>query len=207
MAEYVVPQPRRRGRPRGGSDARARIVAAATDEFAENGYDGATMRAIATRAGVDAALVHHYFGSEGSSAKADLFTEIVGAPLRPDLDIPALLAGDRDRLGEAIVGYVLGRFEQPDIRKRGVLLLRTAIGNKLTTPLLAGYLSRELLGRIAAEIGGDDAELRASLAASQVAGMLVARYVLKLPGIAAASVDDLVARIGPTIQRYLLGPD
>lgn len=202
MAEYVVPQPRRRGRPRGGSDARARIVAAATDEFAENGYDGATMRAIATRAGVDAALVHHYFGS-----KADLFTEIVGAPLRPDLDIPALLAGDRDRLGEAIVGYVLGRFEQPEIRKRGVLLLRTAIGNKLTTPLLAGYLSRELLGRIAAEIGGDDAELRASLAASQVAGMLVARYVLKLPGIAAASVDDLVARIGPTIQRYLLGPD
>lgn len=198
MPEYVVPQPRRRGRPRGGSDARSRIVAAATDEFAENGYDGATMRAIATRAGVDAALVHHYFGT-----KADLFTEIVGAPLRPDLDIPELLAGDRAILGESIVRYILGRFEQPDVRKRGVLLLRNAIGNRLATPLLAAFLSRELLGRITAEIGGADAELRASLAASQVAGMLVARYILKLPGIASAPVDDLVSWIGPTIQRYL----
>jgi len=198
MAEYVVPQPRRRGRPRGGSDARSRIVAAATDEFAENGYDGATMRAIGTRAGVDAALVHHYFGT-----KADLFTEIVGAPLRPDLDIPALLAGDRAVLGESIVRYILGRFEQPEVRKRGVLLLRNAIGNRLATPLLAAFLSRELLGRITAEIGGSDAELRASLAASQVAGMLVARYILKLPGIASASVDDLASWIGPTIQRYL----
>lgn len=198
MAEHAVPQPRRRGRPRGGSDARARILAAATDEFSEHGYDGATMRAIATRAGVDSALVHHYFGT-----KADLFTEIVGAPIRPDLDIPAILEGDRAQLGEAIVRYLLVRFEQPEVRRRGVLLLRNAIGNRLATPLLAAFLSRELLGRITAQLGGEDGELRASLAASQVAGMLVARYILKLPGIATASVDDLVAWIGPTIQRYL----
>ncbi|CAI9388246.1 TetR family transcriptional regulator [Microbacterium sp. T2.11-28] len=198
MAEHAVPPPRRRGRPRGGSDARNRILAAATEEFSENGYDGATMRAIATRAGVDSALVHHYFGT-----KADLFTEIVGAPIRPDLDIPTLLAGDRARLGEAIVRYILVRFEQPEVRRRGVLLLRNAIGNRLATPLLAAFLSRELLGRITAELGGADAELRASLAASQVAGMLVARYILKLPGIAAASTDELVGWVGPTIQRYL----
>lgn len=193
-----APSPRRRGRPRGGSDARARIVAAATEEFAQGGYDGATMRAIATRAGVDSALVHHYFGT-----KADLFAEIIGAPLRPDLDIPTLLEGDRDRLGEGIVAYILGRFENPDVRRRGVLLLRNAIGNRLATPLLAGFLSRELLSRITDAIGGDDAELRASLAASQIAGMLVARYILALPGIATAPVDDLVRWIGPTIQRYL----
>jgi len=198
MAEYAVPQPRRRGRPRGGSDARARILASATEEFSENGYDGATMRAIAARAGVDSALVHHYFGT-----KADLFTEIVGAPIRPDRDLPAILAGDRDHVGEEIVRYLLVRFEQPDVQRRGVLLLRNAIGNRLATPLLAAFLSRELLGRITAEIGGGDAELRASLAASQVAGMLVARYILKLPGIATASVDELVAWVGPTLQRYL----
>jgi AcrR family transcriptional regulator len=198
MGEDGQEQRRRRGRPRGGSDARARILAAAAEEFAERGYDAATMRGIATRAAVDPALLHHYFGT-----KADLFTETVGAPLRPDLEIPRLLAGDRERLGEEIVRFVLGRFEQPEVRKRGVMLLRTAIGNKLATPMLAGFLSRELLARIAAEIGGDDAELRASLAASQIAGLLIARYVLKLPGVATATPEELVGRIGPVIQSYL----
>ncbi len=198
MSDEVEAKRRRRGRPRGGSDARERILAAAAEEFAERGYDAATMRGIATRAGVDAALLHHYFGT-----KADLFAETVGAPLRPDLEIQRLLAGDRDRLGESIVRFVLRRFEDPAVRTRGVMLLRTAIGNRLATPMLAGFLSRELLARIAAGIGGDDAELRASLAASQVAGMLVARYVLKLPGIATASVDELVRRVGPAVQHHL----
>ena len=145
MADYVVPAPkRRRGRPRAGqSDARNRILAAAMDEFGELGYDGATMRGIAGRAGVDSALVHHYFGT-----KADLFGETVGVPMRPDLALPEILAGPRDEVGERIVRYLLEAWEDPDVRRRGVALLRTTIGNKLTTPLLAGFLSRELLSRI-----------------------------------------------------------
>jgi len=199
MPEYAVPTPRRRGRPRGGeSDARERILAASVEEFGEHGYDGATVRGIAARAGVDSALVHHYFGT-----KADLFAEAVGAPMRPDVDIPGLLAGPRDALGENIVRYVLDAWERPDVRKRGVVLLRSAIGNRLATPLLAGFLSRELIGRIAAQLDVPDAELRASLVASQVAGILIARHVLKLPAVAAASVDELVERIGPNVQRYL----
>ena len=102
MSEYAVPTPKRRGRPRGRSDSRDRIIAAATDEFGELGYDAATMRGIAARAGVDSALVHHYFGT-----KADLFTETVGVPIRPDVDIPALLAGDRADFGPHVVRYVL----------------------------------------------------------------------------------------------------
>ncbi|GAA2933992.1 TetR family transcriptional regulator [Microbacterium luteolum] len=191
---------RRRGRPRGGSDSRERIIAAAVDEFGEQGYDGATIRSIAARAGVDSALVHHYFGT-----KADLFAEAVGIPLRPDIDVPGILAGPRDEVGERLVRYVLEAFEQPDIRRRGVMLMRTAIGSRLTTPLLAGFLSRELIGRIAKQLGVDDAELRATLVASQIAGLLLTRYVLKIAPIAAASVDELVARIGPTVQRYLFG--
>ena len=199
MPEYAVPTPRRRGRPRGGeSDARERILASSVEEFGEHGYDGATVRGIAARAGVDSALVHHYFGT-----KADLFAEAVGAPMRPDVDIPGLLAGPRDALGENIVRYVLDAWERPDVRKRGVVLLRSAIGNRLATPLLAGFLSRELIGRIAAQLDVPDAELRASLVASQVAGILIARHVLKLPAVAAASVDELVERIGPNVQRYL----
>lgn len=190
--------PRRRGRPRGVSDSRARIIAAAVDEFGEKGYDGATIRSIAARAGVDSALVHHYFGT-----KADLFAEAVGIPLRPDIDVPGILAGPRDEVGERLIRYVLEAFEQPEVRRRGVMLLRTAIGSRLTTPLLAGFLSRELLSRVARNLDVDDADLRASLVASQIAGMLIARYVLRLPALAAASVDELVHRVGPTVQRYL----
>lgn len=202
MAEYVVPAPkRRRGRPRaGGADTREHILAAAMDEFGELGYDGATMRGIAGRAGVDSALVHHYFGT-----KADLFGEIVGAPMRPDLAIPQILAGSRDEVGERIVRYLLETWEDPDVRRRGVALLRTTVGNKLTTPLLAGFLSRELIARIVRALDVHDAELRASLVASQVAGLLIARYVLRLPALAAASVDELAGRVGPTVQRYLYG--
>ena len=198
MTEHAAP--RRRGRPRGGSDSRERIIAAAVDEFGEHGYDGSTVRSIAARAGVDSALVHHYFGT-----KADLFAEAVGIPLRPDIDVPGILDGPRDEVGERLVRYVLEAFEQPDVRRRGVMLMRTAIGSRLTTPLLAGFLSRELIGRIAKRLGVEDAELRATLVASQIAGMLLTRYVLKLGPIAAAPVDTLVARVGPTVQRYLFG--
>ncbi len=200
MPEYAVPTPkRRRGRPRRGeSDAQDRIIAAAVDEFGELGYDGATMRGIAARAGVDSALLHHYFGT-----KADLFAQTVGAPMRPDVDLPALLEGPADMLGDRIVRYVLEAWERPETRTRGVTLLRSGIGNRLTTPLLAGFLQRELIGRIAARIDAPDAALRASLVASQIAGMLLARYVLQLPAMAAASVDEIVARVGPTVQHYL----
>ncbi len=190
--------PRRRGRPRGGSDSRERIIAAAVDEFGEQGYDGSTIRSIAGRAGVDSALVHHYFGT-----KADLFAEAVGIPLRPDIDVPSIVAGPRDEVGERLVRYVLEAFEQPDVRRRGVMLMRTAIGSRLTSPLLAGFLSRELIGRISATLGVDDADLRATLVASQMSGLLLTRYVLKIGPIATASVDELVTRIAPTVQRYL----
>jgi AcrR family transcriptional regulator len=204
-ADAAAPAPaakRRRGRPRGGaSGTRERIVAAAVEEFGEHGYDAATMRGIAARAGVDSALVHHYFGT-----KADLFTETVGVPMRPDVDIPALLSGPVDRMGEQIVRYVVEAWERPEVQKPGVVLVRTAIGNRLTTPLLAGFLARELLERIASRLDTPDAALRASLVASQVAGIIITRYVLRLPAMAEASVDEIVAWVAPNVQRYLVGP-
>jgi AcrR family transcriptional regulator len=196
MPEHAAPA-RRRGRPRGRSDARQRIVAAATSEFSDLGYDGATMRGIAGRAGVDAALLHHYFGT-----KADLFGEVIGAPMRPDLAVAQILAGPRAEVGERLVRVLLDAWDQPDIRRRGTVILRTAIGNRAATPLLAGFVSRELLSRIAASSGGEDAELRAALIATQVAGLLVGRYVLRLPALAEASVDQLVTWVAPNVQAY-----
>ncbi|MBS1907398.1 MAG: TetR family transcriptional regulator [Actinobacteria bacterium] len=189
---------RRRGRPKGESGSRDRIVVAAEHEFGENGYDGATIRAIAGRAEVDSALVHHYFGT-----KADLFAEVIGIPLRPDVEVPTILQGPRDEVGERIVRYVLEAFERPDQRRRGVTMIRVAVGSKAMSPVLVGFLARELIGRISSRLDVPDAALRANLVASQIAGMIVTRYVAKLPAIAEAPVDELVARIGPTIQRYL----
>lgn len=193
---------RRRGRPRASDSAlrRQQIVAAAADEFAAHGYDGTTMRGIAARAGVDPALLHHYFGT-----KSDLFVETVGVPLRPDLALPTILSGPREQIGEEIVRYLLTTLEDASVRKRAVMLLRAGIGNKLTTPLFAGFLQREVVGKVAAALEVPDADLRASLVASQVAGLIVARYVLQLPGIATAELEELVARMGPNVQRYLTG--
>lgn len=195
------PVRRRRGRPRKGeSDARDRILAAATDEFGEHGYDATTTRAIAGRAGVDPALLHHHFGT-----KADLFAASLGAPLRPDLAVPQILTGPREETGERLVAYVLGMWDSPTVGPRALVMLRTSLASTRATPLLAGFLRRELLDKVAAGLDAPDAGLRADLAASQIAGLIVARYVLRLPDLVAAPTDELVVRVGTTVQGYLLG--
>jgi len=204
VAEQAADSPvrRRRGRPRKGeSDARERILAAATEEFGENGYDGTTTRSIAARAGVDPASLHHHFGT-----KADLFAASIDAPLRPDIAVPEILAGPREHTGERIIAYILGVWESPTVRPKALVILRTGLGNKHAAPLMATFLRRELLERVAASLNLPDAGLRADLVASQVAGMIIARYVLQLPEIAAAPVDELVTRVGATVQRYLFDP-
>lgn len=193
-------KPRGRGRPKGGSDSRQRILAAAVEEFGELGYEGATIRSIATRAGVDPALVHHYFGT-----KADLFANAAGVPLRPDRVVPMILSGPREEVGERIVRFVLESFAREEVRRRGVMLLRTAVGSRLGTPLIVGFLTQELLPRVVERLDVPDAQLRAELVASQIAGLVAVRYVLRVQPLADAPIEDLVARVGPTIQRYLFG--
>lgn len=189
---------RRRGRPRGRTDARERILTAAVEEFGEHGYDAATIRLIADRAGVDPALVHHYFGT-----KADLFAEAADLPIRPDVVVPLILSGPRDEVGERIIRYVLEAFEDEGTRRRGVMMLRAAVGGKAATPLVVGFLTRELLPRVARQLDVPDADLRADLVASQMAGLLIVRYVVGVKPLADAPIDELARRIGPTLQRYL----
>ena len=201
MPEYAVPTPkRRRGRPRGGeSGARERIIAAAVEEFGELGYDGATMRGIAARAGVDAALVHHYFGT-----KADLFAETVGAPMRPDVDIPALLDGPAGRAGRAhrpLRARGVGAPRDPQARGACCCARASAIGSPRRC--CRSFLQRELFGRIAARLDTPDAAL------PRVAGREPDRRATDRPLRAAAACARrserrrLVARVGPTVQHYL----
>lgn len=193
------PVRRRRGRPRKGEpNARDLILAAATEEFGEVGYDASTTRGIAARAGVDPALLHHHFGT-----KADLFTASIGAPLRPDLAIPEMLTGPREHTGERLVAYVLAVWDSATIGPRALVMLRTGLSSPHATPVLAGFLRRELLDKVAVGLDVPDAGLRADLAASQIGGLIIARYVLRLPDLVAAPAEELVVRVGAAVQRHL----
>jgi len=195
---------RRRGRPRkgerDGASTRTAILKAASEEFAERGYEAASLRAIARRAGVDSALVHHYFDD-----KADLFASSLEAPLRPDRLIASVLAGPRDDVGATIVRLLLLSLEDPKAQARVVTILRTALSSAPGSRMLKEFLSREIFSRLATASAAEDADLRANLAASQIVGLMMTRFVLKLDHVADASVDELAQRIGPVLNWHLYG--
>jgi AcrR family transcriptional regulator len=193
---------KRRGRRRAdeASDARAQIVAAAAQEFAAHGYDSASFRAIARRADVDPGLVRHYFAD-----KADLFAEAVTAPVRPDRIVREVLAGPHEAIGENLVRLLLATMESPTTQSGVLGLLRTALGHDFAATMLRQFLVREVFHRIADAIGAEDGELRATLAASQVVGLMVVRYGVRAEPLASAPADEVVRRVGPVIQWHLTG--
>ena len=197
-------QPRRPGRPaksRAVNDnTRALILTAAGTEFAREGYDATSIRGIARVAGVDPALVRHYF-----TDKADLFAEAVAAPMRPDRMVLKALEGPRDQIGANLVGYIVATLDNPVVAKRVIRMLHTAIGQEFAARMLRRFLIREVLKRIATELGDDDAELRASFAATQIVGLVVARYGVRIEPLASASPEEVVQRIGPVVQWHLMG--
>ncbi len=194
--------PRRPGRRPGVSGSRDDILAAARAEFAARGYQGATIRAIARRAAVDPALVMHYFGS-----KDGLFAESIRTVIDPRAVLSALVEGDRDSIGERLVRFVLGLWTAPEGRDVLLGVLRSASSNETAATALRRLVTREILVPLAETIGLPDARLRASLAGSQIVGLAVARYVVRLEPLASAPEDDVVAWVGPTLQRYLTTRD
>jgi AcrR family transcriptional regulator len=203
ISEASEPLAVRRGRRRTaptGEGARDLIVEAARVEFGQNGYDATSFRAVARRAGVDAALVHHYFDE-----KADLFAATINVPIRPDRVVAEILRGPRDAVGASIVRSIISQLDQPVARDAIIATIRTALGHEFAARMLRQFLVREVLGKIAAELHVDDAELRASFAASQVVGLIMARYGLRLGPLTDAPNDEIVARVGPVVQWYLVG--
>ncbi len=200
MALPLDPRPARsRGRRRAGEDTRGALIAAAREAFAEHGYDGATVRGIAARAGVDAAMVNHWFGG-----KEALFTAVLDLPLDPAQVLPELLEGDPADIGERVVRRFLGIWDATG----GVPLaavIRSVAGHEAAARMLREFVTRVLLVRLAA-VAPDRAELRATLVGSQLIGLGMARYVVRIEPLASASVDEVVAAVAPTVQRYLTGP-
>ncbi|MEU4644005.1 TetR family transcriptional regulator [Micromonospora sp. NPDC023814] len=192
---------RRTGRRPGNPDTREGILGAARAAFAERGFDGASIRAIAAAAQVDPALVHHYFGS-----KDQLFLAAMHAPVDPGELLPKVLAGDREGLGERLVRTFLGVWDSP-AGIAGVALLRSAVSNEWTARLLREFLVSQVLRKVLDQLDADPAELplRGSLVASQMIGLAMMRHVVRLEPVASAAPETLVAAVGPTVQRYLTG--
>jgi AcrR family transcriptional regulator len=193
----------RPGRPAGSPPNREAILAAARQEFAERGYDGATVRGIAAVASVDPALVHHYFGS-----KDRLFAAIIDLPFAPGALVDQVLAGGDEGLGERLLQMVLGVWEtDPANAGSGLLaLLRSAVTHEEAARQVREFITSEVLGRIAEGIGAPQPRLRAALAGSQIIGLILARYVVAVEPLASADTKTLVAWYAPTLQRYLTGP-
>jgi AcrR family transcriptional regulator len=192
---------RRSGRRPGNQDTRETILAAARTIFAERGFDQASVRAIATAAEVDPALVHHYFGT-----KDKLFLASMEMPLDPGELVPEALDGPREETGERLVRLVLTVWDAP-AGKAAVALLRSAMSNEWSARLLREFVVTQVLRRAISELGmdGGDAPLRASLVATQIAGLAMVRYVLRVEPVASQDPETLVRAIGPNVQRYLLG--
>jgi AcrR family transcriptional regulator len=188
------------GRRPGGADTRGEILAAARGSFAARGYDGTTIRGIAREAGVDPALVHHYFGG-----KEQVFVAAMQLPFDPAIALPTVLAGDPDGLGERFVRFFLSIWADAEKREPFVALIRSAVTHDQAAEMLRQFVSKALLGRLAATLDLPDARLRCSTAAAQLIGVVMLRYILRLEPIASATEDELVALLAPTVQRYLGG--
>ncbi len=191
----------RTGRPPGGTGNREAILAAAARQFSELGYDRTSMRAVAAEAGVDQALIAHYFGS-----KHQLFIAAVEFPLPPAKVLPQVLDGDRATIGHRLVRTQLALLEDPDARRRLTGLVRAASSEPQAARMMREFLTQELVGPVARALGADEPELRACLVGSQIIGLLVTRYITELEPLASLPADRVAELVAPTLQRYLTRP-
>jgi AcrR family transcriptional regulator len=192
---------RRSGRRPGNQDTKQSILESARTVFAEAGYDKASVRAIAAAAQVDPALIHHYFGT-----KEKLFLAAMNSPINPAELIPKAMAGPREQAGERLVALVLSVWDSP-AGAAAVALMRSAMSNEWTARLMREFVVTQVLRRAVAELNIDEKEapVRTALVATQIGGLAMIRYVLKVEPIASSPAEPLVAAIGPAVQRYLTG--
>jgi AcrR family transcriptional regulator len=192
--------PGRTGRRPGASDTRSKVFLAARTSFGERGFEGATIRDIALRAGVDPALVHHYFGS-----KQQLFVAAMEFPFDPALMVARLLDGPDDEVGDRFVRFILELWETPANRSLLLGVVRSASTDPVAAAMLRRLLAEGPFLALARAIDRPDAALRATLVGSQLIGLAMARYVVAVEPLASASTETLVRALGPTVQRYLAG--
>ena len=191
----------RRGRREGATESREHILATARRLFAEHGFDGTSLRQIAREASVDPAMIHHFF-----KGKDELFALSVALPADPARVLEGVDQHDPEHRAEAIVRAVLKLWESP-AQHSLVAFIRGTIGSRAKTLLLREVVTRTVISRIMAGVPGppEEVALRGNLVATQVVGVMLVRYVVRLEPLASASPEDVVRLVAPNVQRYLTG--
>ncbi len=192
----------RTGRRRGPSTTRAAIVAAAARRFAEAGYDATSIRAIAADAGVDPAVIVHFFGS-----KDGLFQAAVGWPFDPSGALAEITVQGSEPIAVRLARAFIGFWEDATTRASLLAVLRSAMTHAGSAALLREFVVTRLFAQVSGLLDEPDAQLRVNLAAAHLIGVAVLRYVLRVEPIASASPEDLVGWLTPALTHYLGGPN
>jgi AcrR family transcriptional regulator len=190
----------RRGRRPAGSGTREAILEAARQQFGELGYRHTTLRSIGRLADVDPRLVLHYFGS-----KKKLFIESVELPTDPERVFSRLFDGDREGVAERAAELMIALMEDPGTQRAMTGVIRAAASEPEQAQLIRELLTDRILTPMATRVGGGHPELRASLMASQVVGLMMARHVVAFAPLVAASREQLVRALAPVFEHYLTG--
>jgi AcrR family transcriptional regulator len=200
-AKPVGAVPARRGRRGGTTASKDHIIDTARRLFAEHGFEGTSLRQVARAAEVDPAMVHHFF-----KGKDELFALSVEVPVDPEEVLAGVAEARPEERAELIVCAVLRLWESP-AQPSLVAFLRGTLGSKARTALLRELVTRTIIGRIMAGVPGtpQDVALRGDLVATQMVGLMMVRYVVRLEPLASAAPEDVVRLIAPNVQRCLTG--
>jgi AcrR family transcriptional regulator len=187
------------GRRTGSPDTRAEILDAARRVFSEVGFDRATVRTIATAADVDPALIHHYFGT-----KDDLFAASINLPMPMAGAVRAVFAEGGEQMGRRLAETFFSIWEQEEGRATMLGILRSALGGEdRAVEAFREFLMSAILDQIAPQIPGERSRLRAILMASQLVGVALTRYVVKLEPVASAPIEEIIELVAPRLQSYV----
>jgi AcrR family transcriptional regulator len=189
------------GRRPGKTQTREAILESADRSFAAAGYSGASMRAIARDAGVDPALIAHFFGS-----KAGLFIAAVRWPVEPDEALAETLAGGREEVGRRLAGVFLRHWSGLETRSPIIALINAATVDPAAAALLRDFLMKKLMLPVLEALDADQRILRAGLVSAHLTGLGISRYVIGLLDPNEVSDEELVSAVAPTLQRYLTEP-
>ena len=191
---------KRSGRRPGPTTTREAIAEAARRQFAELGYDRTTLRGIAGEAGVDVALVARFYGS-----KEALFREVMALPPAVAEAMAGLADGPTETVGRRLAEVIVGMLENPRSRSVVIGRIRSASSHPEAAALVRETVTRDI-GRLVAAVTDDEPETRAVLVGSQIVGLALARYVVRVEPLASLPAADVIDYVAPVFQHYLVGP-
>jgi AcrR family transcriptional regulator len=187
-----------RGRRRGKPDTRAEILRVAGPMFMAEGYDAVTLRAIAEAAGVDVALISYFFGS-----KKGVFGAVLELTANPAELLAEQLDGDLNALPYNVLRTAVSVWDRAETGRPLVALIRSAAQDEALATVVREVISREMIDKIAARLGGRDARRRAGLFGAQMVGLIYARYIIRVEPVASMTADELVRLYGPALATTL----